>query len=427
MLISSVPITGATDVALNSPVKFVFLSAMGPGQSVTWSGNLDPAKFSFSWSADKKTITYQYGENFQANTTYTWTANPAVNGVGFADTSGAALMDSPLNSGTFTTGTSSGGNTNSNPCSETNKAGSSYSVMKSVSYVQTSSAPPSLDGTEPAFFSAMFNPTNDFAGQVVLTLPDNTTKTLSNLFGSSYLLMDDVTFATPEAMDIAYIPGSYRLAAIGSGGGTSTLSLPAGAAPNTPQIANYDSLQTWNVDADTTVQWGAFVGASTPSCQISFSVSDDTGTVFTAPDPCVPRTLAPTDTSILVPKNTLAAGKTYRATLDFTKMTAQDSTSIPGFYGFAAYSKTTQFQIHATHGGTPVPTQPKFTAFKILADKTFQVVLSGQAGVTYAIQVSSDGKTWTEAYSSSSAAGTITWTDAQALTTRSQMYRAVVR
>ena len=89
---------------------------MGPGQSSTWSGNLDPGKFTFSWNTQKTSITYRYAEPFKPCTTYSWKLNPASPGTeGFADPTGTPLMVTSLNDGDFTTGPGSETNDKRSP------------------------------------------------------------------------------------------------------------------------------------------------------------------------------------------------------------------------------------------------------------------------------------------------------------------------
>ena len=117
------------------------------------------------------------------------------------------------------------------------------------------------------------------------------------------------------------------------------------------------------------------------------SIMDQATVVFQAPDPCVPRELAPTATSIVLPANTLTAGKTYRATLSFGDVFYFSTNTIPNMSGFSSVSSTTEFEIKTTTGGGGEPAAPaRFTGSRMLDNDRPQMTLTGTAGRTYTLQ-----------------------------------------
>src|SRR5262245_16017934 len=72
VLLSFTPNLNQTEVPLNSPVVFNFLSEMTTTQAISWSSNVIGTNFACSWSADAKTLTCIYFTNFPTNATITW-------------------------------------------------------------------------------------------------------------------------------------------------------------------------------------------------------------------------------------------------------------------------------------------------------------------------------------------------------------------
>ncbi|MCI0537817.1 MAG: Ig-like domain-containing protein, partial [Verrucomicrobiales bacterium] len=137
------PPDGAADVAVGSPIVFLFTADMQPIQSIVWTGNnLNPANFQYSWP-QPNTLLVTYNGSLPANTTITYILN------GFKDSAGNALA--PV-SGSFTTGS---GMVNPNcPPPDDTKGG--LSVVKSLGYAQTGPGAPALRTGDDAiiFFTA---------------------------------------------------------------------------------------------------------------------------------------------------------------------------------------------------------------------------------------------------------------------------------
>ena len=412
MLLSSDPMNGARNVGVNSPVIFTFFSAMAPAYKVDWSGGIDASKFSYKWSADAKTLTCTYSGNFPASTTVSWTLDPTV----FKDTTGSELL--PFNnSGSFTTGV---GESNPNdPCSGggTDDGSGVVSLNKLVQYVQTSAAAPVIDTDSGPTFSVLVrgsaaNPVSQASFQT----PSGTTKTATNLFGM-FFFSDE--FATEAALDAAYPGGTYTFT-IKTATGTSTmkLNLPT-SAPPVPHLSNFAEVQAFNPTADLTVRWDPFTSVAAND-SISFEMSDQTAD-FHAPDPCVPRELLNTATSILVPKNTFGTGTTINGSLTFAKYGSMDTNSIPGISGFAAYNKITSF----TPGGSgnPAPEQPVLQNLVRQPNGTVQFQVKGQASMM-TVEASEDLEVWDTIKVAPSPTGLLDVLDTLAVGKARRYYRA---
>ncbi len=100
-LVSSDPSDGDVDVPTSTVISFTFSEAMGTGYSIAWSANVAAANFTYSWSADAKTLECTYAGGLPANKAIAWNLNPAGAAL-FKDVAGNALAADTF-SGSFTT------------------------------------------------------------------------------------------------------------------------------------------------------------------------------------------------------------------------------------------------------------------------------------------------------------------------------------
>ncbi len=415
ILISSSPASGANNVAINTPVSFTFLVAMDAAYAVAWSSNLSPDKFSYSWSADSKTLTATYGGDLPSNATITWTLDPTV----FKDKSGVALL-SVNNSGSFTTG--SGQSNPNDPCNggSTNSNNGSLSMSKTIHYLQTSAAPPVIDPDSGAVFAASaVSPKSNPFTEATVVLPNGTTKSLPNLFGTFFLVEE---FATEAALEAAYPSGTYAIS-VKQATGASTVTFQIGAAGTlpVPQLSNYPQTQAYDASKDFTLQWLPYSGA-TANDSIFLNLNDDAGNSFAAPDPCVPRLLSNTATSIVVPANTFAAGGTIQGFLSFSKTSGFDTNSIENVIAYASYSKTTDFELKPSGGTQQQP--PEIQSFVRLPNGTVQFQVKAQAGANILVETSSDLSEWTPIANGPAVGGILSVIDPAASTLSQRYYRA---
>jgi hypothetical protein len=418
ILMLTSPFNGAQNVTLDSPVVFTFTTPMAPAQSIIWSPNVTAANFTYTWGPGATNLTAKYNTAFPANTTITWALDPSV----FKSQSGASLLAFNLN-GSFTTG--SGQSNTNNPCEggSTNSGMGSLSLFKSVHYLQTSASPPVLDTESGAAVMAasMVSPATNPVTQVSLQLPGGAIKPLTNLFGT-FIRFDD--FPSEQALDAAYPAGNYTVTITRTTGApvVFTLSVVDNAgAPPTPQIANFAQTQNFDPTSDLTVQWAPFTGAGARD-SLFFDMSAGSGVDFHAPDICVPRELANTAVSIVVPGNTFGAGAQIDSSLDFTKLSAVDTNTAPDITVFAGYSKVTNFKSNASGGSQPA--KPAIENLTRLANGAVQFQLTGTAGATLTAEASADLKVWTPIMSALSPTGLLPVTDSDAASMPYRFYRA---
>lgn len=435
-LVSSNPADGATTVPVTSTVVFVFDQAMQkntalggfppavPG-AVAWGGSgVTATKFSYAWSDDGQTLTCTYAGELPGNMEITWALNPGTL-IQLQNEAGDPLPTGTY-SGSFTTGPGGGGGENCDPSGVPSTWGS-YSLSKTASYQQTSPADPVPASEMPFAFGAFV--TGPQAGPAAtagsVTLPDNSTKSLEALFG--YLTFND-TPATEAALDAAYPAGNYtlRFTQTGQPERVIPMTLPAANVP-VPKIANFAAAQAVNAAQDFTLSWNAFTGAGTGD-YISLTITDGQGNVlFQAPNPCVPRELAVTATSIVIPANTLQTNKLYSGTLAFERNFYSSTNAVPDMAGFGGVMRHTEFTINTgAGGGTADPA--RFTGYRLLPDGNPQMDLTGTAGHAYTIQRTSSLTTpnWSTAGTvTMDAAGAAVFEDTAAVKTFPLFYRAV--
>jgi len=100
---SSAPANNATGVAVDSQIEFKFNQPMKtttairgnppsvPG-AVAWAGTgIDAAKFTYSWSADARSLFCKYAGNLPFNTQITWLLNPSTAPVKLESQTGQTL------------------------------------------------------------------------------------------------------------------------------------------------------------------------------------------------------------------------------------------------------------------------------------------------------------------------------------------------
>lgn len=419
LLVSSSPAILASNVTTNSPVVFTFSKPMAPTQGIFWNAKgkeLDETAFTYKWSGDGLTLTCTYVGGFPANTMIIWELDTSA----FLDLEGNEL-GGDRNGGFFTTGSGSGGQTDPNdPCDPTpgDDGLGAFTVFKSINYIQTSAAPPVLDSEASlSFFASVSSPETNPVTQATLTLPGGTTRELEPLAGFFALMAD---FNTREALEAAYPPGTYRVQIRRNSGATVTLSvnLPASAEPPTPQLSDFNSLENFNAAADFTLAWHAFAGAG-PNDQLSVALYDKMGTRFNAPDPCVPRPLEVTDTSIIVPKNTFSGTGLLDGTLTFIKFGTFDTNSVRDIYAMGAFNKQTSFKL-----GKASDSQVKLQNCVREANGTFRFQVAAPAGATLMVESSTDLVTWTLVSTGLASGGVFEVVDAAAANQARRYYRA---
>ena len=380
-LLSSVPANGATGVAVDSQVEFKFSQAMKTNvpAAVSWTGTgIDASKFTYTWSADARSLFCKYTGNLPANTQITWLLNPSAAPVKLESQAGQTLPVD-IYSGQFKTGSSC--NAGGLP-----DGWGTYNLSKTSNFEQTSPADPVPQTDESAFtFGAFVNGSQSggalTAGSV--SLP-NGTQTNLTVFGNFGSLIETPT--SEAALNTAFPAGNYTLRFTQTSQPERVISMTMTAtAPPVPKIVNFTETQAVNAAADFTLRWNGIPGAGTDD-QLSIFITDTTGNVlFQAPDPCFPRVLPVTATSVVIPANTLPPNQTFSATLLFGHSFYRSTNAVPEMAGFGSIVRETHFDIKTgTGGGTVLPAT--LSSFSLLANGNPKFKLTGTVAHGYTLQ-----------------------------------------
>jgi hypothetical protein len=243
-----------------------------------------------------------------------------------------------------------------------------YLVAKGHQYSQSSAAPP-LPKSSPYRFSALVElvSTNSVTNATVQALPSGPviplTLQTSGTIGIGAQFSFNAKYATNSALEAAFPDGNYNsvIQAVHDGSHTITLPLNADVYPNTvPSLNNFAAAQAIDSSKSYTLSWPAFSGG-TANDLILVAIGDITGlTVFSSLVPGQLGSLNGTNTSFVIPANTLPSGSFLGGSLTFAKVVKLDTTSYPGVPGFAVYYTQTQFSKPAR--ATPLMVRPTSSA-----------------------------------------------------------------
>ena len=342
--------------------------------------SLDAAKLFTFWEAagDGLTVVYNAsGGGWPAGTSIHWTLEGGP--TGFRDLAGNPLATV---SGGFNT---TGNDTNAGGCdgaSPVEAAG--FGMFKLVNFRQTDAGAPGQDPTNGATFQAFLR-VPDAPGRAALEFPaDPAPKPHQLKFFAPIragLELFSEPFANAEALDAAYPAGQYDFQLRDRTTPTTELShavmtLTSAGAPPTPRFANFAAAQQVATNADFTLTWDAFTGADPALDALTLTLTDEDGTeLLSLPDTCANRTLPVTATSAVVPRELLAAGKTYVATLTFFRLNDHGKTlSGTTAQGVAATGRATRMSLKASAGSVTAG-ERRFRRFASTAAGEFEVSL----------------------------------------------------
>ncbi len=380
MLLSVSPAIGATNAAPRGSVVFAFDQAMDTttpllatiGTFLIGNYEFSPASvnslLSGSWGADRRTLTIKLSGPIPLNTTVSWTLNPAGAAAPLKSATGQPLETV---TGNYKIASNSGGSPNE-VCPSVTPTPGSYTLSKNLQYLQSSAADPVLSPGSPALFGVSVQ--SPSAGPAVtsgsLTFPDGTT---TNLVLQAGVLRRFESYATEAALEGARPVGSYSLRFNQTGEPERVIAMTLPATPAViPKIANYAEAQNINATKDFTLRWNPF-GTQPTAVVVRLVIIDEFGNrIFMAPNPCVPRTLDPAATSIVIPANYLRPGFNYQGLLVFGLNFYNSTTDVAQMTGFGVIQRTTTFSLKTTTGtdGIPnelcTPTTPTMGSYSVI-------------------------------------------------------------
>src|SRR5690606_18040892 len=98
-----------------------------------------------------------------------------------------------------------------------------------------------------------------------------------------------------------------------------------------PFITNYDEAQAIDANQTFVLSWNGY-NPLMPNAYLTLVINDEFGnTMFSAPNACIPRDLAPEATEVTIPANTLRPGRKYLGTLQFGYNFYSSTNDVPGY------------------------------------------------------------------------------------------------
>jgi hypothetical protein len=426
-LLSAVPANNGQGIATNTIVQFHFdlamkkLTAVELASAILWTG-IDPAKLNYTWSADAKTLFCAYTGGFPKDAAIAWLLNPSAATVKFESATGIALPSDTYKGAFFTTGPESACSFGALPATW-----GSFSINKFSNYTQASDADPlPINGGAFAFTSSIQGSSTSAVTAASITFPD---AAVSNLFVFNGSASFFASAATRAALNIKYPAAEYtlRFTQVGQPERVIPMTFPVDGEI-VPKILNFTEAQTVNPAADFTLRWNQFLNTTASNYLSVIVIDPQSRIVFRAPNPCVPRPLAPTDTSVVIPAHLLQTNTTYTAYLQFGNQFYYDTNSFVSMTGSGNLGALTKFTVKTTGGGVTIAA-PTFSNFQLLPNGNPQFQITGTIAQIYAIErTPALPPTWNEIGSVTiQAGGNATFEDTQPNKTLPLFYRAVAR
>lgn len=269
-----------------------------------------------------------------------------------------------------------------------------FFVSKQLNYLQNSPTAPAPDPDKAAqafTFCNLESPDLDL-DVVTLKVPTSNPfqfklKAISVPNGATNLHIRILTenFGARSDLDEAYPAGVYQMelrdqtvTVINS----TPLTVTDTGYPPIPHFSDFNAAQTVNGDADFTLPWDTFTGATTNTENVTLNIYDSSDNlVFQAPNECHGIKLAPNANGILIPAKTLQNGQSFTVELTFARFSDHGKTlgAISGF-GFASLARINRMPLQTT-GGIITPITPaKFNSFAYTKEGGLQLNLSCTPG-----------------------------------------------
>jgi hypothetical protein len=301
---------------------------------------------------------------------------------------------------------------------------SKFSVVEAAVYVQTNADGPFLNGSNAFEFAATIAlSTNLTASAAVVTVPGQGPSPM-RMTDSRHFVLNAVTNAFSN-LSSAFPGGDYQFAIFGN---TISVPLPAGSSlPNAPGLSGYAADQSIDAAKDFTLSWNPFSGGTARDF-ISIDLADElSGSNFQSEPFGCPGALDGTESSILIPANTLASNTTYRAEITFVKVLTFDTNSIPGDALLAGTEADTEATI-STGPGLGATSAPVLTNAAWLPGRGVRFDLTTTPGLTYTVQFNQDLNNptgWTPLLTTDAVASLVPFTNSPPSGTTAGYYRAL--
>jgi hypothetical protein len=382
-LVETTPHNFQRGIQTHSGIAFTFSEPMQANQSITWSGNVNPANFRYDWATNGLTLFCTYNGLLPTSSTISWTLNPTGQSL-FRDLAGNPL---PSNiAGSFSTVA-----TNGTGVSDALQ----LTVYKTANYVQTNA---SVTDVVP-----LTTNTHTYGVSIRLSGHITVTNILSDINNTifSYVPFDgsegdsfqfeSQNFTSQGQMDALYPNGnhSFSFRTVHEGTNNVTVPLTGDLYPAAPVIANYAAAQSVNSSNSFTLSWNPFTNG-TANDFVLIEINERLGNdgfldIFRTPDLGQPGALNGTATSVAIPANTFAAGSRYNVSITFVKGVYLSTTNYPPLVA-GAYGAETSFQLQTA--GTPA--QPSLAFTTVPGESHRHVLVTGEPFRQYQLQAATN-------------------------------------
>ena len=230
-----------------------------------------------------------------------------------------------------------------------------YSVSKGIQFAQPNSSPPQIRTGYPFLFQAMAVPMSNALSSASVVVAFGSLPLGPRFAGGPFTYTDRQP--TLNLLDLFYPNASFTvtLNTLHDGAHSGAVTITGDDYPNPPSVSNYAPAQSINSSNDFSLRWSGFTGATTNDF-IFVQVDAGTGIVFrTSYTLGASGALSGTNTSLLIPSNTLAPGRAYVGRIRFVKIVETNTTAYPGVIGAGTYFTQTDFFLATDGAGDAVP------------------------------------------------------------------------
>ena len=230
-----------------------------------------------------------------------------------------------------------------------------FSVSKGILFAQTNAGAPQLKTGLPYLFQASVVAESNGLSSATMQWPSGTRGLAQRLPGGPYTYTDRQP--TAGLLDLFYPNGdfTFTMDTVNDGLRVAVLTLADGVNPPAPTLLNYAGAQTINSSNNFTLQWGPFAGG-TANDFIHVRIDTTTGTVFrTAFAPGLPGALNGFSSSVVIPSNTLPAGRALSGRIIFSKVAPTNVPAYPAAPGALIYYTQTEFFLTTSGAGDVSP------------------------------------------------------------------------
>jgi len=293
---------------------------------------------------------------------------------------------------------------------------SDYNLTKQQFFQQNDAGVPTLATNKPfRFLAQMFATSTNGVSSATVQPPG---------FGPIIMDFDPTVpyfafqqkFSSEGNLDTSFPAGTYlmNISAVHDGNRAVALNLPADNFPTAPQVTDWAAAQKVNPAAGFTLTWNPFAGAGGFD-DIMVQAVDSLGNLVSA------VALPYTATNSVFPAGTFKSGQSYTVQIQFRHFTTVDTTTYPGAAGSARFASKNFINLSTT-GGTTSP--PSLAIVSTNSHAGFQLLLTGQAGLLYAIDASTNLQSWVPLVTNSVAGGQFSFTDTVSSSFPVRFYRA---